>query len=100
MTREEQFKRGLEFVLQHEGGYVNDPNDPGGETRWGISKIAHPKEDIKNLTKERAAEIYFHEYWLPYAAEWSWPISICVFDSVVNCGPQGLEKILRLANAN
>ena len=42
----------IEVVLHHEGGYVNDPKDPGGETNFGIAKRSHPDVDIKNLTKE------------------------------------------------
>ncbi|MBI5843910.1 MAG: hypothetical protein HZB23_04475 [Deltaproteobacteria bacterium] len=48
--------------MAHEGGYVNDPADPGGETRFGISRRAYPNEDIKALTRERAAEIYYRDY--------------------------------------
>ena len=42
----------IEQVLEHEGGYVNDPDDPGGETKFGIAKKFNPDVDIKNLTKE------------------------------------------------
>ena len=41
----------IEVVLEHEGGYVNDPKDPGGETNFGIAKRSHPDVDIKNLQK-------------------------------------------------
>ena len=47
----------IEIVLEHEGGYVNDPKDPGGETNFGVAKRSHPDVDIKNLTKEVAKEI-------------------------------------------
>lgn len=57
------FDPAIELVLKHEGGYVNDPHDPGGETNYGIAKRSHPDEDIKNLTVERAKEIYHDEYW-------------------------------------
>ena len=46
-----------------EGGYSDDPNDPGGETNFGISKRYHPNVDIKALTPEKAEEIYLKEYW-------------------------------------
>ena len=42
----------IEITLHHEGGYVNDPKDPGGETNFGVAKRSHPDVDIKNLTKE------------------------------------------------
>ena len=41
----------IEVVLEHEGGYVNDPDDPGGETNFGVAKRSHPDVDIANLTK-------------------------------------------------
>jgi lysozyme family protein len=52
------FKCSIEFVFRREDGYVNDPQDPGGETRYGISKRFHPKVDIKALTKDQASGIY------------------------------------------
>jgi lysozyme family protein len=50
-------------VLEHEGGYVNNPSDPGGETKYGISKRQYPDLDIKNLSLEQAKEIYRRNYW-------------------------------------
>ena len=52
------FDRCMNEVFAHEGGYVNDPHDTGGETNMGISKRAYPHEDIKGMTRARAAEIY------------------------------------------
>lgn len=52
-------------LMGHEGGYVNDPNDPGGETKWGVSKRSYPNLDIKNLTKQNAEDIFFRDFWLP-----------------------------------
>lgn len=52
----------LDHVLKLEGGYVNHPSDPGGETKYGISKRAYPEEDIKNLTVVRAKELYLRDY--------------------------------------
>jgi len=45
------------------GGFTHDPDDPGGETKWGISKRAHPDLDIKSLTYKDAINIYHGEYW-------------------------------------
>lgn len=58
-----KFEEAVEFVLAYEGGYVNDPNDPGGETNFGISKRAYPNVDIKNLTREDVIDIYRRDYW-------------------------------------
>lgn len=53
----------VERVLSHEGGYVNDPRDPGGETKFGIAKRSYPQLDIKNLTRQHAIEIYRRDFW-------------------------------------
>ena len=58
-----KFDEIIEGVLKHEGGYVNDPTDLGGETNFGITKRFYPDVDIKNLTKEGAKEIYKKDYW-------------------------------------
>ena len=58
-----KFDEIIEVVLEHEGGYVHDPTDLGGETNYGITKRFYPDVDIKNLTKEGAKEIYKKDYW-------------------------------------
>ncbi len=50
-------------VLTHEGGYVNDPLDPGGETKFGIAKRSYPHVDIKALTRDQAITIYRRDFW-------------------------------------
>ena len=74
----------LAFTLQWEGGskYTNDPDDPGGETKYGIAKKAHPSEDIKNLTLERATELYKIGYWFDLPE----PLATAAFDTAVNVG--------------
>jgi len=57
------FEKSFQEVMLSEGGYVNDPNDPGGETKYGVSKRAYPNLDIKNLTLDQAREIYKRDYW-------------------------------------
>jgi lysozyme family protein len=58
------FLKCMPVIFKNEGGYVNDPDDPGGETNMGITKLFYPDEDIKNLTVERATELYYNDYWL------------------------------------
>lgn len=53
----------IDRVLSHEGGYVNDPRDPGGETKFGIAKRSYPNVDIKNLTRDGAKAIYKADFW-------------------------------------
>ena len=89
----------LEFTLKWEGVYSNDPNDPGGETKWGISKKAYPKEDIKNMTRERALEIYAQDYWLKAGCDaLPYPLCVAVFDAAVNCGVGRAISWLRHSN--
>lgn len=92
------FERCFEAVLGHEGGYVNNRNDPGGETKFGISRRAHPGEDIKNMTVERAREIYKRDYWDACRCdELPPPLALLVFDAAVNCGVSRSTKWLQQA---
>ena len=88
----------IEVVLHHEGGYVNDPKDPGGETNFGIAKRSHPDVDIKNLTKDGAKEIYKEHYWDKNKVE-SLPLQLrhIYFDMCVNFGRGGAVKVLQQA---
>lgn len=58
-----KFAIAIDRVLGNEGGYVNDPHDPGGETKWGISKRSYPNVDIANLRREDAIAIYQRDFW-------------------------------------
>ena len=90
----ELFEHAMEYVFEAEGGYVNDENDLGGETKYGISKRAHPDEDIKNLTKDRAREIYKEEYWdkVVTGKPAFWAEDIVLFDTAIHMGvKQGLS---------
>lgn len=81
------FADAVALILKHEGGYVDDPRDPGGETNFGISKKAFPNEDIKGMTRERASEIYRENYWDKVRGdELPFPIALVTFDAAVNCG--------------
>lgn len=94
------FDRALDFVLRAEGGaaITNDPDDPGGLTRYGISKRAHPEVDIENLTREQAAEIYRQEYWLKAGCDkLPEPIAFAVMDAAVNQGPRWAITLLQRA---
>ena len=91
----------IEVVLNHEGGYVNDPKDPGGETNFGIAKRSHPDVDIKNLTEEGAKEIYKEHYWDRNKVE-DLPENLrhIYFDMCVNQGRSRAVRIMqRAANA-
>lgn len=96
VKRINDLKEALKFTLKWEGGYVNDPDDPGGETKWGISKKSYPDLDIKNLTNEQALMIYAKDYWNPLGCDnIVFPFNVAVFDTAVNCGTQRALRWLR-----
>lgn len=81
------FDRAFEAIIGHEGGYVNHPDDPGGETKYGITKRSYPKENIRALTLERAKEIYRRDFWEPVRAdELPYVVAFNLFDAAVNSG--------------
>jgi hypothetical protein len=89
----DKFPYSMKFVFKWEGGYVNDPDDPGGETKYGISKRAYPDIDIKNLTKAQAKSIYHQDYWIPAGCDkLPWPLCLVVFDTAVNMGLKRVEQ--------
>ena len=93
-----KFEDIIEVVLEHEGGYVNDPKDPGGETNFGIAKRSHPDVDIANLTKDGAKEIYKEHYWVKNKVEsLSEELRHIYFDMCVNQGRGTAVKILQRA---
>lgn len=93
MTREIIYS----IIDELEGGYVDDPKDPGGETKYGISKRAFPNEDIKNLTKHRAYELYKEFYWDKVKADTlPYPLNMLVFDFAVNSGPVRAIQVLQM----
>ena len=95
------FKEIIKKVLEHEGGYVNDPKDLGGETKYGITKRFYPDVDIKNLTIEQAVEIYKKDYWDKNKVE-SLPQNLwhIYFDMCVNMGKRTAVKVLQRAAVN
>ncbi len=74
-------------LIDHEGGYVNNPRDPGGETKYGISKRAYPALDIADLTLDDAKGIYKRDYWERAQCDRLHPdLAFQVFDGAVNSG--------------
>lgn len=96
-----KFQLAIKFTLLWEGGYVFNPKDPGGETKYGISKATFPNEDIRNLTLERAMEIYKTRYWDVNNLD-NVPIPLCIayFDSYVQHNPKRVKDMAERANGN
>ncbi len=95
------FENAYQFVAKWEwsndpsGRYTNDPDDPGGETKFGISKRAHPELDIKSLTEPVAKSIYLQSYWTAMGCQTQPPaLAICLFDTAVNNGARWALKWL------
>lgn len=100
-TREtdlERFKAVILHTLKWEGGYVNDPDDAGGETKYGITKRQYPHIDIKNLTKDQAVTLYKSDYWKSYHDKIkSYKIAGKLFDLSVNMGHRHPNRMLQRA---
>jgi len=96
---DERFLRAVEVVLKHEGGYVNDPRDPGGETKWGISRRSYPNLDVANLTREDAIAIYYRDFYSKYGYGRlnDEAVATKVFDMAVNMGPATAHRLLQEA---
>jgi len=86
----------IDIILKHEGGYVNDPKDAGGETNFGISKRAYPHLDIKDLPIVAAELIYWRDYWLKCKCD-RLPngLDLMVMDFAVNAGVSRASKVLQ-----
>ena len=96
----DNFDECLKMLLHHEGGYVNHPKDPGGETNLGVTKRVYEKwggtKDMKDLTVEDVAPIYKKNYWdrckcddLESGVDWA------VFDWAVNSGTGRAAKAIQ-----
>lgn len=86
------------WILAAEGGLVDDPRDPGGITKFGISKRAYPMLDIPNLTEDDAARIYERDYFTR-AGCWMYrdALALAVFDAAVNQGVPTAVRLLQLS---
>ena len=90
----------LKIILMHEGGYVNHPKDPGGETNLGVTKRVYEEwggtKEMKDLTLEDVEPIYKKNYWDKIKGD-DLPdgLDLCVFDFGVNAGPGRAAKFLQ-----
>lgn len=97
----------IDFVLRMEtggdpdGGYTDDPADPGGRTRWGISQRAHPDIDVRILTREGAQKIYHRDYWIPLLGpELPDAVAVALLDWSVHSGVRStVVRLQRLLGA-
>ena len=92
----------LDQLFSNEGGYSNNPRDPGGETMWGITqRVARANGyygPMVSLSKDFAIKIYEKDYWKPVKGD-ILPslLKFEVFDMAVNAGPVTAIKLLQRA---
>lgn len=100
------FEACLSEVLVSEGGYVNNPNDPGGMTNLGVTQKTWSdyigrratEADMRALTKEMVAPLYRSRYWnVMHCDDWPAGVDLMVFDFGVNAGPTRATKMLQTA---
>lgn len=111
------FLRAAEVVLGVEGGYVDDPQDRGGPTNWGVSLRALlglpaeerrvfdidrdgdlDREDVRAMPREAALDLYRRRYWDAIrCGEMPGPVALLAFDCAVNQGPATAATLLQAA---
>lgn len=101
----DRFPRAFALLSVHEGGYVNDPRDPGGATNKGVTqrtydayrrRMKQPTRDVRQITDAEVERIYRGQYWQTVHAD-KLPdgVAYCVFDAAVNSGPARAVKWLQ-----
>src|SRR5947207_5429615 len=89
-----RFEECLKFILKWEGGFTNDPDDPGGATNLGIIQTEYdkyraskslPHQSVKNISHAEASEIYVNNYWAPLKCDaMPRPLDLVMFDTGAN----------------
>mgnify|MGYP001563088990 CR=1 FL=1 len=106
------FDQALAVTLRFEGGYVNDPDDTGGETNFGVTQRVYDSHrkaagleprTVKDIERAEVAAVYKHGYWNAVKCDdLPWPLSLCVFDLAVNAGTSAsarmLQRVLKLTD--
>lgn len=96
------FDEAFDRLMGHEGGYVNHPSDPGGETNWGITKRVALAfgwaGDMRYLTRETAKQIAYQRYWLAAQCDkLAAPVAFQVLDAAFNHGIGNATRFLQRA---
>ena len=96
------FQQMFDRLIGHEGGYVNDPRDPGGETNWGITKRTAQANgylgNMRAMTRDQAFKIYYSAFWVRYQCD-KMPEAVAFqfFDAAVNHGFGNASRMLQRA---
>lgn len=101
------FNRALTFTLREEGGYVDNPADPGGATNQGVTQHVYDawrdtqglaRQSVREIASDEVESIYRHLYWHPAQCDrMQDALAICHFDFAVNHGVRGAAKVLQRA---
>lgn len=93
------FERAFLKIIDIEGGYVDDPTDPGGPTKYGISQQQYPNLNIEKLSYLDAKEIYYKDFWQQFGLGIipSDEIATKCFDLLVNMPPKNAVKCFQRA---
>lgn len=102
MASVDDFQRFFDRLIKHEGGYVNHPSDPGGETNWGITKRTAQANSysgaMRDMTRLKAREIYHKAFWQRYHCDQYPPaLAFQLFDAAVNHGFGNAARMLQRA---
>lgn len=93
-----EFDQAFDILIGHEGGYVNHPHDPGGETKFGITRRSYPDLDIASLTVEDAKKIYRADFWQRLNLDkLPTELRFHIFDAAVNSGRGNAARFLQRA---
>jgi lysozyme family protein len=101
---EESFDCSMAFVLKAEGGYVDNPADPGGATNMGITLralsdwrgTAVTKNDVLHLSTDEAEAILGARYWnSTHCGQMPPGVDLMLFDCAVNTGVSRAAKMLQ-----
>lgn len=103
----QEFEISLAEVLKSEGGYVNDPRDPGGATDHGVTQREYdhfraehfmPAQDVRLIGQSEIEAIYRGDYWAPiHGDDLPAGVDYCVFDFAVNSGPARAVRFMQIA---
>ena len=108
---DKNFDKMLQFVLKREGGYINDPNDLGGETNKGITYRTYnayrkskdlPVRSVKYITDSEVRDIYYNNYYKAVGADKikNPKLAAVMFDTAVNMGVSRAKTFLQESNGN
>lgn len=100
----DNFKACLEFVLKHEGGWSDDPHDPGGATMKGVTLSTYKaymmrsvtKDELRNISDEQLNDLYKTRYWdNAKCDDLDVGVDMVVFDMAVNGGVGRSSRMLQ-----